>query len=61
MDDEQDITDAAWAQQEMDERHRLEDEALERHKALRAELRQMIDDSDARSKHFNSLFRGART
>lgn len=41
MDDD---TDAAWDQQQQDERHRCEDELIERCRPLQAELRQMIKD-----------------
>lgn len=38
---------AAWAEQELQERHRREDEALERSRRLQAELRQMIRDMNS--------------
>jgi hypothetical protein len=39
---DEDTEHAAWAEQELQERHRREDELLERSRRLQAELRQMI-------------------
>lgn len=48
MSDEQDALDAAWNQQEQEERRQREEAAIARCRPLQNELRQMINESEAR-------------
>lgn len=50
-DDVQDAIDAAWAQQEQDERHKREDAALARARTSTKELRDIINSLNRKPNH----------